>query len=87
MQSRYAKPKSSPGHNYVFTYSVTIQNESTAIVQLRNRRWAISNDAAGATEEIRREHALPSELQSLRSRGWALSSCSVRLCWGVIWLQ
>ena len=52
-QSRYAKPKSSPGHNYVFTYSVTIQNESAAIVQLRNRRWAISNDATGATEEIR----------------------------------
>ncbi|KAK9843819.1 hypothetical protein WJX81_007518 [Elliptochloris bilobata] len=53
VQSRYAKPKSSPGHNYVFTYSVTIQNEGSATVQLRNRRWAISNDATGATEEIR----------------------------------
>lgn len=41
----------------MFTYSVTIQNESAAIVQLRNRCWAISNDATGATEEIRCELA------------------------------
>ncbi len=53
VRSRYAKPKSSPGHNYVFTYAVTIRNEGGATVQLRNRRWAICNAASGATEEIR----------------------------------
>lgn len=37
VQSRYARPKSSPGHNYVFTYSVCIQNESNAVVQARLR--------------------------------------------------
>lgn len=36
VQSRYARPKSSPGHNYVFTYSVCIQNESNVVVQARS---------------------------------------------------
>jgi ApaG protein len=53
VRSSYLPDQSSPrDRRYVFSYSVTISNQSDAPVQLVSRHWVIT-DASGHTEEVR----------------------------------
>lgn len=51
--SRYVPEQSEPtGKRYVFSYSVTISNESKRPVQLKSRHWIITH-GDGRIEEVR----------------------------------
>jgi ApaG protein len=50
-QSKYSSPRQ---FHYVFTYKVTIENESDSTVQLKSRRWHIK-DATYNDREIEGE--------------------------------
>jgi ApaG protein len=53
VQSRYQPDQSSPRDDrFVFTYTITISNESARPAQLRTRHWVIT-DGRGAIEEVR----------------------------------
>jgi ApaG protein len=51
--TRYLDEQSSPEHNrYVFSYTITISNQSDYPARLINRHWVIT-DAEGGVEEVR----------------------------------
>jgi ApaG protein len=51
-QPSYAPAQSDPtNHKFLWSYEITIKNESDEIVQLLNRRWIIT-DMSGKVEEI-----------------------------------
>ena len=53
VECRYAPDRSEPKRNeYFFLYTVRITNEGECTVELKNRRWVITN-ALGAVEEVR----------------------------------
>lgn len=55
VESRYLPQQSNPvGARFVFAYTITIENQDTLSVQLRERRWVIS-DGANQVEEVRGE--------------------------------
>ncbi len=53
VEPQYLEDQSSPEEGYYFwAYTVTIDNEGNAPVELRTRHWRIT-DAGGHTEEVR----------------------------------
>lgn len=51
--TQYLEDESNPDENYyVFSYTITITNESDGVTQLMHRHWVITN-ADGKTEEVR----------------------------------
>jgi ApaG protein len=53
VESSYLAEESSPAAaHFVFSYTVTIANESKDVVQLRTRHWIIT-DESGHVEEVR----------------------------------
>jgi ApaG protein len=53
VKAAYVAEESVPSNNrYLWTYEVTIENQSDEIVQLLNRHWKIT-DLTGKVEEIR----------------------------------
>ena len=53
VQSHYVADQSSPRDDrYVFTYTITISNQSPVPAQLRTRHWVIT-DGRGTIEEVR----------------------------------
>lgn len=53
VEPTYLDDQSSPDdYRYVWAYQVTIENQGASVVQLRNRRWSIT-DATGRTQEVR----------------------------------
>ena len=53
VESKYVAEESSPAQDhYVYSYTVTIANEGSEVVQLRTRHWIIT-DGRGHVEEVR----------------------------------
>lgn len=53
VETAYLESQSTPAHNqYVFSYTITIQNMGSTPARLLNRHWVIT-DANGKIEEVR----------------------------------
>ncbi len=53
VQSHYLEEQSHPAsQRFVFTYTITITNNSNDVVQLRSRHWIIT-DGLGGVEEVK----------------------------------
>ena len=85
VESRFVPNQSHPGRGrYVFQYTVKIENESSAPVQLRTRHWVIT-DANHRVEEVRGEGVVGEQpvIQPQQSFQYT-SGCILRTPWGTM---
>lgn len=82
---QYVPPRSSPSQGrYVFSYTITIGNESDRGVQLLSRRWRIV-DAEGEAHEVEGEGVVGRQPRLAPGESHQYSSfCPLTTAWGTM---
>lgn len=77
VETAFLEGQSDPDDNrYVFSYTITIRNNSTMAAQLMNRHWVIT-DANGKIQEVRGEGVVGEQPHLQPGEGFRYSSGAV----------
>lgn len=85
VESRYLPHQSVPATNrFVFAYTVTIRNESSAPVKLESRHWVITH-GNGKVEEVRGEGVVGEKPMLRPNQSFKYTSgCVLETTWGTM---
>jgi ApaG protein len=85
VESNYLPEQSDPSsRRFVFSYTVTIQNEGAETVQLRTRHWIIT-DASGNVQEVRGEGVVGEKPILKPNQAFQYTSgCILKTPWGTM---
>ena len=77
VETRYIEDQSNPDqNNYVFAYTITIQNRGEQAAQLLTRHWVIT-DGTGEVEEVRGEGVVGQQPHLLPLQGFEYTSGAI----------